>query len=387
MPGMTKEQVEARIKELLDERIKAADVAGNASLVNTLKAAIAGNAAPAPEKGATLGRIVRSLAIKKGDTRAAADYASTVLHDETAAKALGTSPGDAGGFLVPTEFSTEMIELLRPRSVVRSAGPLVIPMETGTMAIPRLAGGATASYQSESTATNASQEKLEQLRLTWRKLTAIVPISNELLRFSSPSADSVVRDDLVLSMAIAQDVAMLRGDGTANQIRGLKSWCVSGNSNGSAGTSLANVDTDIKTTLAALENNNVRMIKPAWFMSPRSKNMFAFLRTSLGPIAYPTMASDKPTLLGYPVYVTNNIPNNLSGSNSEVYFADMADVVIGEATQFILEVSNEATYQDSNGNLQTAFGRDETVIKAIARHDFVMRHDLSVAMLTGVAWS
>ncbi len=416
---MTKEEAASRVKEILAEHyntLKEKKAAENKAQ-NILRG-LDDNRQPAKRvAGQTVVNIMKGLIHSKGDPRRAAEYADATLHDEFASKALGTSTGDAGGFLVPEEYSQELIELLRPRSVIRTLGPVVVPMTTGNLAMPRLSGGATATYQSESTATKASQEKLEQLRLVWKKLTAIVPISNELLRMSSPAADSIVRDDLILSMATAEDKAFIRADGTANQVRGLRYWAPSANVLTTAYTGIestqdakvADVDTDVKALMGALENNDVRMLRPCWIMSPRSRLFLANLRTSNGALAYPEMAraatafnagdlsgiatsqnspgANVASWKGYPVGITNNIPNNLSSNQSEIYLVDMADVVIGEATQFILEVSNEAAYSDSNGTLQSAFARDETIVKAVARHDFVMRHDFSVAVLTGVIYS
>jgi HK97 family phage major capsid protein len=133
-----------------------------------------------------------------------------------------------------------------------------------------------------------------------------------------------------------------------------------------------------------LGNADVRMIRPTWFMAPRTRNFFSFLRNSQGFLVYPSMVEMNPTLLGFPVKYSNNIPINLGtgGGDSEIYLVDMADVLLGESTQLILEVSAEAAYSDGNGTLQSAFSRDETVVRAIQRHDLVMRHDASVAVLT-----
>lgn len=386
-----REAVVALIKEMLDERVKnAPSLDLKAVIKDQMKEALSAVAdeklVAEPKPGDRAARFVRALAQSGGDVQKAAKFAEEKLHDPIVAKGLLSSVDQSGGFLVPEEFSREIIELLRPKSVVRSMGPRIIPMDTGVLTMPRLAGGATSSYGQEAQATKASQETLEQLRLSWKKLTTIVPISNDLLRMASPAADSIVRDDLVLSMATREDQGFIRDDGTQATVKGIRYWANTANVQNSAGVTLANVDTDIKFLIGALQNNNVRMIAPGFMMSPRSKNFFAFLRNTNGFLAYPTMAEAKPTLLGYPVGLSNNIPNNIGGTNSEIYFVDFADVVIGESTNFIVEVSNEAAYVDSNGTLQAAFSRDETLIKAISRHDLAMRHDLSAAVLTNVAY-
>ena len=69
----------------------------------------------------------------------------------------------------------------------------------------------------------------------------------------------------------------------------------------------------------------------------------------------------------------------------EVYFANFADVVIAEDPRFELEASSVAAYHDGSA-VQAAFSLDQTVVRVIANHDMVMRHNEAVAVLTGVKW-
>ena len=113
-----------------------------------------------------------------------------------------------GGFLVPEEYSTELIEYLRPLSVIRSMNPVIVPMPVGSISIPAMTGGATAEYIGEGSNIAVSQPAFGQIKLTWKKLATLVPISNDLIRFSSPQADAIVRDDLVAAMAQREDAAL-----------------------------------------------------------------------------------------------------------------------------------------------------------------------------------
>ena len=92
-------------------------------------------------------------------------------------------------------------------------------------------------------------------------------------------------------------------------------------------------------------------------------------------------------LKGYPVSKTTNIPNNLGdGTNeSEVYFGDMSELIIADASTFILEANPAAAYHDGT-NVQAAFSRDEVPIRIIVEHDSAMRHAESIAVLDSVLW-
>jgi len=339
------------------------------------------------EKGAIAARIVRALAANKGDVEKASAYAKKVWGDDEVAKALSAGTSTSGGYIVPPEYSTEIIELLRPASVVRRMGAVTIPMDTGTLHIPRLASGAQATYIGENTAIGETTLTFDEVVLTWKKLAALVPISNDLLRFSNPSADVIVRDDLVNAMAQREDLAFIRGGG-GTEPKGLFGWAPDANKIPSTGTTLQAVTNDLAAAVLALKKNNVRFIRPGWLMSPRSEMYLMALRDSNGNYAFrDEMLAGR--LFGYPYAVTTQIPENLgTGTNtneSELYLVDFADAIIGEATQLIIDASSEAAYV-SGGNVVSAYSLDQTVIRVIAEHDFAVRHPESVAVITGLTW-
>ena len=337
-------------------------------------------------KGAVFAKITRALAAGKGNVSSALAVATSMFgENHPATKALAAGLGSAGGFLVPNHYSGEVIDLLRPIAQVRKAGPILMPMQ-GNIQVPRLNAGSTASYVGENTDVVASQPTFGMIHLNSRKLAAVVPISNDLLRNSSPAADTVVLNDIVRGMANAEDAAFLRSDGSSNTPKGMSHWANPANITSSAGTTDANIDTDIRFCLASLLNNNVLMTNPAWFMSPRTRLFLEFLRNpTTEQLVYPEV-SLKHQLKGYNIFETNNIPNNLGGGTAtELTLADMADAVLAEEQGIELLLSDSASYYNGS-TLVSAFSQDQTVIRAIAKHDFCLRHDRSVSQVTGITW-
>ena len=335
-------------------------------------------------KGATFSKITRALAASKGIPQVASMWSANMFGEShPATKALAASIGSSGGFIVPEAYSADIIELLRAQAVVRRANPTIVPM-SGTYLMPKIATGSSAAYVGENTNITKTGPTFGQIRLTSRKLAALVPISNDLLKTSSPSADSVVINDLVAGLANTEDAAFLRSDGTMNAPKGLYYWANSGNITNTAGTSLANIETDLKTAINDLMNNNVRMIRPVWFMAPRSLQHLRFIRDTSGNKAFPEVGESN-MLLGYPIFTSNNIPTNISSNQTELYFVDMADAVIGEEQGIELMVSDTAAYHDGS-NVVAAFSLDQTVIRAIMKHDFALRHDYSCAVINQITW-
>lgn len=301
-----------------------------------------------------------------------------------------TSPTD-GGFLVPEQFSQDVIELLRPASVVRSLVGQTLPMPVGTLNIPKITDGSTAYYQGENTNATKSALKTGNVKLSWKKLIALVPLSNDLVRYSSPGADAIVRNDMIRAMAQRENQAFLRDDGTNASPKGLRYQMAPTNlldvSNPTF--TLQTVATDLGRCILQLINANVPLSKAGWLFAPRTWNYLRMLQTTTGAFIYQAEMNNG-LLLGYPYRWSTQIPTNLSDhgrvNETEIYFADFDDVVIGEAMSLRVDASMEASYMDG-GTLISAFSQDQTVVRAITEHDFGVRRDVSVMVMNGVTWA
>jgi HK97 family phage major capsid protein len=334
-----------------------------------------------------VGRLIRALAAGKGDPQKAAAFAQKAWKDEAIVKALQTDEGEAGGYLVPEEYSSQLIEYLRPLAVVRRMNPVIIPMETGTMSMPAVTGGASAEYIGEGTNVPKSQPTFGQVKLTWKKLACLVPISNDLIRFSSPKADEVVRNDLVGAMAQREDAAFIRDDGNNDKPKGLLNWIATANKfEANETVSLANVTIDLAKAIYYLRKNETKFLNCGWILSPGSELYLKTVRDSNGNFAFKG-EMDQGKLFGFPFGVTTQVPDNLGDGEdeSEIYFVDFADAAIGESSRVEIEISSEAAYYDGS-NVVSAFSLDQTVLRAIARHDFAMRRNTSGAVIQAVTW-
>ena len=345
-----------------------------------------GNAA-ATEKGRKAGKFIRAIANSKNDPEKAAKWLhKNYPEEEELVKALTPGGEDGTDFVMPTEISTELIELLRNATSVRRLNPVQIAMQAATFQIPKLVAGSNASYVGSDDNIGTTKPGFGMLRLTFKKLAAIVPVSNDLIRHSSPGVDDVVRDDLVNAISEREDQAFLLDDGTENTPKGLLHWCPDSNKFNSNGDTLENITADLATAILNLMESNARMLRPGWLMAPRSAMALMTIRDGNGNYAFRDEMMNG-TLWGYPFAVTNNIPVNLGGgSDSKVFMVDFADVVIGQSLGMIIDSSADAAYSDG-GNTVAAFSKDQTVIRAIVEHDMGMRHDSSVSVIEEVTWS
>jgi HK97 family phage major capsid protein len=341
------------------------------------------------EKGLLAARFMRAVAAGKGDSSRAVRFAHKHWGDDadTVVKALEASDAEGGGVLIPTQWSGEVIELLKERTTVRRLGPRIIPMPTGSMQMSKLTGGATAGYIGESQNLPVTEQTFGNINLTWKKLAALIPVSNDLLRFNTEGADAIVRDDAVSAMATREDQAFLRDDGTQFTPKGLRHWVPAAHVMGANGTvNLANVTSDLAALILLLREANCRFLNMNWIMAPRTEFYLLSVRDGNGNFAYRDEML-RGTLWGIPYASTTEIPTNLGtgGDESEIMLADFADILLGESGTLEVMASDVAAYYDGT-QVQAAFSLDQTVIRLIAHHDLAVRHEESLAVMNEVVW-
>lgn len=379
---------------------------------------------PGSARSVVVGGMIQMAAAGGGQLMLARQIAQeTYGENHPVTRALITSQGSAGGFIVPPDYMNEIIELLRPLAMVRASNPRMIPMPRGTMTLPGQTSAATATYGSEVAKIPNTQQGVGQIVASFKKLRALVPVSNDMMRYADPAVDAFVRDDLVKVVALREDLAFIMGDGTqdspigylyiANRWVALNggtagSWSTSGasveavngadpaNSTGgnfitsTSAFTLATVAQELGGAVNRLDSAVVPDMRRVWFMHPRSWNYLNNVQNSLGVYVYREELT-RGTLLGYPVKKTTQIGTNwqdASGNTdcSFVFLTEMTEDMLLDSMTMELAVSREGTYIDGSGNTQSAFQNDQTLVRAIEEHDHQMRHDQAVAVIQGVRW-
>lgn len=393
--------LEAKINAITDQigRAEVAERSAAASAVPVNESAQGINSPPGsrvegpfnqPTKpDVAMAQMVRLLVQAQGNQQQAAELAKTNGFGADVHMALSTVTPGAGGVLVPENFSSGVIESLRPKSVVRRMGAVSLPLNNGNLTLPRINGNTSVSYIGTETDIPLTNMSFEDLKLSAKKAAAIVPISNDLLAFSgvNPRVDALVSSDLATSMGLSEDLHFIRGSGAALLPKGLRYWAPAGHLVAQpAGVTLADIDAFLGGLMLRLEVANVDLAACGWLMHPRTIRWLQSLRDGNGNKAYPEI--DAGLLKGYKWALTTQIPVNLGvgGNESEIYFANFADCYIGEVEQLAIAISTEAAYKDGEGNVVSAFQRDQTLIRVISKHDFGPRHVESVAVGTGLTW-
>ena len=306
------------------------------------------------------------------------------LEQEVFRQTRAMSAGDdtAGGYLVPAQAVPELIELLRAEAVCIRMGAQVIDNLMGSpVEFPKQTGGAVAYWVGENVTITPSEPGLGQLQMTPKSVSALVQLSNRLIRMSNPSAEQMVRQDVAIALGLAIDFAALRGTGTDNQPLGIANTPGINNVILGANGGLADFDTftDMEYELSvdnALRGKLGFVFHPAVRRRLKKLKIAQFSGDLSGEyVLAPFSDAQLEAYLGYHFGLTTQIPVNLvkgTATNcTELFFANWAELLIGQWAGFQILASDQAG---------TAFAANQTWIRIITEVDIGLRHPESFCL-------
>lgn len=390
----------------LDGQVKRAEASEAAVLVAATPEPSAGETggdaggntpAVVAEPGLRFGAALRVLGCAGGNFQVAQQIAEAEGQSGLFAASQNVSEGVQGGFLVPEDVSEEVIELLRPETILGQMGIVHMPMPNGNFSQNRRTKGANFGYGGEGQDIKVTGVGFGQLKLSAKKMSGIIPISNDLLSMAGTAVDRLILNDALEDAAVAQDRHFLRSTGSDFAPKGLR-WQLVGTplearnilNAGALAAALDERVQQIKNWLGrvelALTYGNVDQLGAQWILSPRVAQFLQDLVDGNGNKVFPEM--ENGTLRRKKFHVTTLFPDNLGvgGNEAEIMLVHPRHVVVGEHNGVKIAMSGDAAYVDESGETQSAFSRDETLLRMIMHHDIGLRQLAGVAVLKEVKW-
>ena len=233
------------------------------------------------------------------------------IDTEIDSRAMSEGINTAGGFLVPDEFESSVIDLREEYGNARR-NCRVKPMASDHTNEPKKTGRLTATPVGENTALTESQQTWGNVELTAKKWGFITKISSELNEDSLISLADDIAKDAALAFATAEDEACIDGDGTGTYhgIVGIRTKMIDPAFVGSlveaagTGDEWDEIDpADLTNVMAALPAYARRGAK--WHCSPLAKVAVFDRLTSAGAgntiITLEQGGSIAPRYMGYPI--------------------------------------------------------------------------------------
>lgn len=312
-------------------------------------------------------------------------------------KASGITPAQSwidstyGGDLAGPAEQGELIQLLRNKEALVNAGARIIPLPpSGSLKLPRQTSPTQGYWLGENTNITISQFQTGAVLLRGRKCCALVVMPGELLRFASPAAEAIVREDMTKTLSLTLDLGLLQGAGSDNVPLGLATMgAASNNPYNMAIVSPANANVaspqDIYKFAAQVEANNAEM--EGWIMRPEL--FWGFVETrgttysgsgQVGQFVFNQFRAaadgfDK-RLNGYPVVTTPQV-SNTRGTGSQTY------ILGGMWSDYIIAMFGAIEFMQSDQGIQL-MQADQVAVVGKLTADGAPRHPGAFAFMDAI---
>lgn len=306
---------------------------------------------------------------------------------ETRKKAMEAGTGTSGGFIVPVEYTAELITMLESREILSQMGiSKITNLASGQIEMPKQTGGATAYWVGENQDITESELTFGTMTMNPKSVAALVKTSARLLSLSNPSIDMIIKRDIALRLALKISLAGFRGTGTSTQPRGIANTpginTVYAGS-GALGTG-GNVDFDLLQDMEySLEEDNALFGNLAYAFHPCCKRNLMKLKVAQFSgdsggqyVIQPVTPAALKDWIGYPWQTTTQIPTDLTlngGTNlTEMYFGNWQEFIMAMWGGVQLMASKETS---------DAFQKNQTWIRIIQDVDMGVRHAESFCLV------
>jgi len=312
--------------------------------------------APQLPKGIGFARYTMALAIAKGNIMHAVEIAKANdrWRHETpdvemvlrAAVAAGTTTDTtwAGPLVQYQNLASEFVEYLRPLTIIgRIPGLRRVPFK---VKIPRQTGGSTVNWVGEGKVKPVSSLAFDSITLDFAKIAGIVPLTEELVRFSSPSAEGLVRDDLAKAIVQFMDSEFVDPTNAATDVSPASvTYGVTPVT--PTGTTAAALRADVKTLIASFLDSNLSPAGAVWVMTQQTALSISLMTNSLGQPEFPGITMNGGTFVGLPVVTSENIPA-AGGSPTDgfpIILMKTDEILLADDGQVTIDASREASLQ------------------------------------------
>ncbi|MDR1606383.1 MAG: phage major capsid protein [Streptococcaceae bacterium] len=267
--------------------------------------------------------------IKTG--RGSSDYKTAVLNAlrsnfKHVSNILQEGVDTAGGYLVPEEYDSRLIQGLTEENIMRKLGTSITT--SGEHKINIAATTPAASWIEEGGALSFGDATFDQILLDAHKLHVAIKITDELLYDNAFNLESYILDQFAKALANAEEDAFLNGTGT-----GRPTGIFAATGGGQVAVTTANkaaITTDEIIDLIYALNRPYRK-NAAFILNDATIALLRKLKDSNGAYLWqPSVQAGEPDrLLGYPVYTSAFAPVVEAGKPA-IAFGDFSYYNIGD---------------------------------------------------------
>lgn len=292
-------------------------------------------------------------------------------------------------------LTSEFIEFLRPQTIIGKFGTGNIPSLRRVPFNVRITGqtsGGAAAWVGQGVQKPLTKFDFSSVTLTWAKVAAITVLSQELARFSSPSAEGLIRDALAACLIERLDTdfvdpnkVLAANVSPASITNGVVALTPSG-------TDAAAVRADIKQILDTFIAANIDPTNGVFITTNSVGLTLSLMRNALGQREFPDISMRGGMLEGFPV-ITSQYAGVASPLSNHLIFVNASDVFLSDDGGVSIDMSREASLEmetdpaNQSGSVVSMFQTDQIALRAERYINWAMRRAAAVAWLDSVAYA
>ena len=299
-------------------------------------------------KGQAYIRMVKTLVEAKGDSFRAFELAKQYKDPNVellvkAAVAPGTTTDTtwAGALVQINQLTGEFIELSRPATILgKIPGLTKVPFNTQ---VPIQTGGGTYKWVGQAKSKPVGKLTFGTATLGMAKAAGIIVLTDELIKSSNPSAEDIVRRDMVAG--IAQFLDQQFTDPTVAEVAQTSPASITNGAGTAASTD--NPSQDLGLIIGYFTNQNIPLNGITLIMSSTNAYAMGVWRNPLGQSLFSGVGIDGGSANGVRIIASNVVGDKVIGLVPEyILYADDGGVAI--------DVSREATLQMNDAPVNPA---------------------------------
>lgn len=353
-------------------------------------------------RGIEIGSIARVSALAGGNIIQAAQIAENQYPGKfteffKAAVAAGTTTHSTWASpLVPAyeHYAAGFVDYLRAGTILGKFGTGNIPALRAVpfnISLPRQTTGGKGYWVGQGQAKPLTKFDFETVTLGWAKVANIAVITEELLRFSDPAADLIIRDQLAAALAQVLDEDFVRPDKAA--VTGVSPASITNGvtATPSVGSSIEAIRKDVQNIMGTFLAAKMSPKKGVWIMDSMTVLRLTMMTNALGQLEFPDLDLDGGTFFKRPVIVSDFVPAGLIifASAEDIFLADEGLATIDVSREASLEMSDAPTGNSSTptpAQLVSLWQTNSVGIRAERYISYEKRRPQAVAYLSGVNW-
>jgi len=284
--------------------------------------------------------------------------------------------------LVNQNISNEFIELLRPATILGKIPNLrTIPFNTK---VPAQSAGGSYGWVGEAKPKPVTKLAFTSTSLSITKVAGIIVLTQELIKLSNPSAEALVRNDMIKGIAAYLDQQLT--DPAVAAVAGVNPASITNGAPTAAATT--NPMADIMGLISHFSSNNIPVDGVVFIMSAANALALSFRSNLDGSPQYPGVTINGGSYKGLTFITSNAVGTNVIALQPDlILYADDGGVTIDASQEASLQMdSAPASPADATTVFVSLWQTNTVGLRAERFVNWQKANANAVKYLTATAW-